>query len=56
MQSKYFLSSGDTVLQKTPYVFDVSVWELLWANWYGAKIVLAKPEGHKDSEYLYEDN
>ncbi|WP_299249936.1 AMP-binding protein, partial [uncultured Aquimarina sp.] len=52
MQNTYPLNSDDIVLQKTPYSFDVSVWELLWANWYGAKIVIAKPEGHKDSEYL----
>ncbi|MDO6435456.1 amino acid adenylation domain-containing protein [Flavitalea sp. BT771] len=53
MQSMYPLSDKDVVLQKTPYVFDVSVWELLWANWYGGKIVLAQPEGHKDSGYLH---
>jgi amino acid adenylation domain-containing protein len=52
MQAMYPLKAEDVVLQKTPYVFDVSVWEILWANWYGAKIVLAKPDGHKDSEYL----
>lgn len=52
MQSKYPLSSSDVVLQKTPYVFDVSVWELFWAHWYGAELVLAKPNGHKDSDYL----
>src|SRR5690606_28076872 len=41
-------------LQKTTYVFDVSVWELLWAHWYGASIVFAEPEGHKDPQYLAE--
>ena len=54
MQSKYQLDGTDAVLHKTPYVFDVSVWELLWANWYGARIVIAKPDGHKDSDYLYQ--
>jgi amino acid adenylation domain-containing protein/non-ribosomal peptide synthase protein (TIGR01720 family) len=54
MQNMYSLCDKDVVLQKTPYVFDVSVWELLWANWYGAKIVMAKPEGHKDSDYLHQ--
>ena len=53
MQAAYPLSDADVVLHKTPYVFDVSVWEIFWANWYGAKIVIAKPEGHKDSEYLH---
>ncbi|MBL4647968.1 MAG: amino acid adenylation domain-containing protein, partial [Gammaproteobacteria bacterium] len=52
MQKKYPLSSGDKILQKTPYIFDVSVCELLWANWYGGCLVMLKPEGHKDSEYL----
>ena len=54
MNSMYPLKEKDKILQKTPYTFDVSVWELLWANWYGAAIVLAKPEGHKDVNYLAE--
>ncbi len=54
MQSMYPLDKKDAVLHKTPYVFDVSVWELLWGNWYGAKIIIAKPEGHKDNIYLQE--
>jgi amino acid adenylation domain-containing protein/non-ribosomal peptide synthase protein (TIGR01720 family) len=53
MQSMYPLTTSDVVLQKTPYVFDVSVWELLWANWYGATILLARPDGQKDHEYLH---
>ena len=54
MQKQYPLGSQDRVLQKTPYSFDVSVWELIWANWYGAAIVIAKPEGHKDVDYLHQ--
>ncbi len=30
MQESYGLTSGDRVLQKTPYSFDVSVWEFFW--------------------------
>lgn len=52
MQRAYPLSEQDVVLQKTPYTFDVSVWEILWAHWVGAKIVLATPDGHKDPDYL----
>ena len=52
MQTEYLLNLNDRVLQKTPFIFDVSVWELLWANCYGAAIVLARPGGHKDSDYL----
>ena len=53
MQSEYQLNLNDRILQKTPFTFDVSVWELLWANCYGAAIVLARPNGHKDLDYLY---
>ncbi|MDP5138242.1 amino acid adenylation domain-containing protein, partial [Rheinheimera baltica] len=52
MQKKYPLNSASRVLQKTPYTFDVSVWETLWANWVGAAIVIAKPESHKEPELL----
>ena len=52
MQETYPLTSHDKVLQKTPYTFDVSVWELLWANLYGACIVMAPPESHKYPEEL----
>lgn len=52
MNRTYPLLPGDKILQKTSYVFDVSVWELFWANWYGATIVFAKPEGHKEPLYL----
>ena len=52
MQKQFPLNATDVVLQKTPYHFDVSVWELLWAHWTGARLVMARPEGHKDSAYL----
>jgi len=52
MQDMYPLVAGDRVLQKTPYSFDVSVWELFWPLLVGAEIVYAKPEGHKDPDYL----
>ncbi|MDP4489532.1 amino acid adenylation domain-containing protein [Pseudoalteromonas piscicida] len=52
MHSEYQLRAEDCVLQKTPYSFDVSVWEFFWPLAYGAKLVVAKPEGHKDPAYL----
>lgn len=52
MQSAYNLKTTDVVLQKTPFSFDVSVWEFFWALITGGSIVLAEPEGHKDSAYL----
>lgn len=52
MQEAYQLSSSDRVLQKTPYSFDVSVWEFFWPLITGARLIVAQPEGHKDSNYL----
>jgi amino acid adenylation domain-containing protein len=54
MNEEYPLKPTDRILQKTPYVFDVSVWELFWAHWYGAALVYARPAGQKDNAYLCE--
>jgi amino acid adenylation domain-containing protein len=52
MQEEYGLEADDRVLQKTPVSFDVSVWELFWPLLAGARLVLARPGGHRDSSYL----
>ncbi|MEU7173690.1 amino acid adenylation domain-containing protein [Micromonospora tulbaghiae] len=52
MQKTYRLGADDAVLQKTPASFDVSVWEFFWPLRTGARLVLAKPGGHKDAGYL----
>ncbi|MDH3978509.1 MAG: amino acid adenylation domain-containing protein, partial [Gammaproteobacteria bacterium] len=52
MQSEYQLDAADRVLQKTPFSFDVSVWEFFWPLMTGATLVVARPGGHKDSTYL----
>ncbi|QJE01528.1 amino acid adenylation domain-containing protein [Massilia forsythiae] len=52
MQDAYRIEASDRVLQKTPFSFDVSVWELTWPFIAGASLVMAKPEGHKDPAYL----
>jgi amino acid adenylation domain-containing protein len=52
MQSRYGLVAGERVLQKTPFGFDVSVWELFWPLLEGAVVVLAGPGGHRDPAYL----
>lgn len=54
MQEAYLLDPTDTVLQKTPYTFDVSVWEFFWPLLAGARIVTARPGGHRDPGYLLE--
>jgi len=52
MQEAFQLTEADAVLQKTPFSFDVSVWEFFWPLMTGARLVAARPEGHKDSGYL----
>ena len=52
MQATYGLQADDRVLQKTPFSFDVSVWEYLWPLLTGARLVLAAPGGHRDPRYL----
>uniref|UniRef100_UPI001E5C8AFC non-ribosomal peptide synthetase n=1 Tax=Nocardia sp. CNY236 TaxID=1169152 RepID=UPI001E5C8AFC len=52
MQHTYQLSTTDVVLQKTPATFDVSVWEFFWPLQIGATLVLARPDGHQDPDYL----
>jgi amino acid adenylation domain-containing protein len=54
MQDTYRLGPDDRVLQKTPYSFDVSVWEFFWPLMTGATLVVARPGGHRDGRYLVE--
>jgi D-alanine--poly(phosphoribitol) ligase subunit 1 len=42
MQEAYPISSKDTILQKTLYTFDVSVWEMFWWAIVGAKVFLRR--------------
>ncbi|WP_426811136.1 amino acid adenylation domain-containing protein [Pseudomonas sp. WOUb67] len=54
MQKAYGLDAGDTVLQKTPFSFDVSVWEFFWPLLVGARLAVAQPGEHRDPERLVE--
>ncbi|WP_406630959.1 amino acid adenylation domain-containing protein [Amycolatopsis sp. WGS_07] len=54
MQAEYGLTPQDRVLQKTPFGFDVSVWEFFWTLSAGATLVMARPGGHRDPQYLAE--
>ncbi|GAA5644434.1 non-ribosomal peptide synthetase [Vibrio proteolyticus] len=53
MQGEYQLDSSDCVLQKTPFSFDVSVWEFFWPLMYGARLAVAEPEAHRQPEWLH---
>ncbi|MFJ4349155.1 amino acid adenylation domain-containing protein [Pseudomonas sp. NPDC089401] len=43
---------GDALLQRAPFSFDGSVWELFWPLTAGLRLVLARPDGHRDPAYL----
>ncbi|VVP65084.1 Linear gramicidin synthase subunit B [Pseudomonas fluorescens] len=52
MQHAYNLQPDDRVLQKTPFSFDVSVWEFFWPLMKGATLVIAAPGEHRDPQRL----
>ncbi|HEX8145434.1 MAG TPA: amino acid adenylation domain-containing protein, partial [Pyrinomonadaceae bacterium] len=52
MQETYGLTADDRVMQKTPFSFDVSVWEFFWPLMTGARLVIARPGGHQEPAYL----
>jgi amino acid adenylation domain-containing protein len=52
VRDEYQLSPTDRILQKTPFTFDVSLYELLVPLLSGARVVMARPLGHMDPEYL----
>jgi amino acid adenylation domain-containing protein len=52
IQEAYPLRADDRVLHKTPTSFDVSIGELYWPLMTGATLVIARPGGHRDPDYL----
>ena len=46
MHDKYPLGENDVILQKTPYTFDVSVWEHFWWGIAGGSLAVSKPGEH----------
>ncbi|MCP4218391.1 MAG: amino acid adenylation domain-containing protein, partial [bacterium] len=48
MQTRYPIDCKDVLLQKTPYVFDVSVWELFWWAFQGATLAILGPGDEKN--------
>ncbi|KDN87620.1 hypothetical protein KCH_06330 [Kitasatospora cheerisanensis KCTC 2395] len=52
MRELYAIGADDRILQKTPAGFDVSVWEFFLPLTVGARVVLARPGGHRDPQYL----
>ncbi len=54
MQKKYPLTQDSIILQKTPFTFDVSVWELMLWFFSGAGVCMLKPSGEKDPQAIIE--
>ena len=52
MQDAYGFDSTERILQKTPFSFDVSLWEFFSPLIAGGALVMARPDGHRDSRYL----
>ncbi|WP_437819702.1 amino acid adenylation domain-containing protein [Sorangium sp. So ce1078] len=52
VQERWPLGAEDRMLLKAPFGFDVSVWEVFWPLLAGARIVVARPGGHRDPAYL----
>jgi surfactin family lipopeptide synthetase A len=48
MQQACPIDESDVILQKTPYYFDVSVWELFWWALQGAKLCFLMPGGERN--------
>ena len=55
MQEAYPINPDDVIMQKTPYTFDVSVWELLWWGLEGASVQLPLPNHEKNPMALVAD-
>lgn len=55
MQRRYPLTNQDTILQKTPFVFDVSIWELYWWSIVGAKVCMLKQGFEKFPQGIIEE-
>ena len=53
-QSEFRLGPQDRLLQKTSYSFDVSIWEVFVPLMSGAVLVMARPGGHRDPDYVAE--
>src|SRR5258706_8523314 len=52
LQETCRLTADDRVMQKTPFMFDVSLGEFFWSLIAGSQLVLARPGLHGDSRYL----
>lgn len=55
MQEQHPLNHEDTIMLKTPVTFDVSVWEIFWWMFNGAKLAILPPGGEKEPKTIIEE-
>ncbi|HET7460299.1 MAG TPA: amino acid adenylation domain-containing protein, partial [Longimicrobium sp.] len=54
IQARWRLEAGESVLQNASLGFDVSAYEIFWPLMLGARVVMTRPDGHRDPAYLVE--
>jgi amino acid adenylation domain-containing protein len=52
MQGTFRFTETDAIVQKTPISFDASVWEIFAPLLAGSRLIVAKPDGHRNCAYL----
>ncbi len=52
MREQFPVGPNDAVLQKTPFSFDASIWEIFLPLLAGFRLVIALPQGHQDPAYM----
>ncbi|MBO1919811.1 hypothetical protein J4710_02660 [Staphylococcus xylosus] len=55
MIDKYYISNEDTILFKTPFTFDVSVWEIFGPTMVGGQAILlpSGEESNPENNFTY---
>lgn len=52
LQRTYPFKVGEANAFKTSYGFDVSIWEIFWPLYVGARLFVCRPGSHRDPRYL----
>lgn len=52
MQRQYPYDNGGTALFKASPGFDISIWEIFWPLYHGARVVICRPGGERDPRHL----
>jgi amino acid adenylation domain-containing protein len=52
MQQQYPFDEGGTALYKASPGFDISIWEIFWPLYHGARVVVCRPGAERDPRHL----